>query len=617
MAYDVTALDSVLEHDTSNGTYNAICKYDTDRICLMWKGASNGLIRCFSVDPVSGALAGLGTAAILEAAAGISGGTEVIKIDSTHVLALWNSDQNNKINGRIYSIDGSGNLTALGAAMTELAAPATGTPVRAVLVDATHVLVVYYTGGTTTFTAKIFTVNTSTGAIAGVGTAYETTTWIRPATLEMLDSTHALCMGGSSPDDAALKVLTINTSTWAVTLAAATTVVSGITIDAFGGVVVDEDASPIICAGIYINSSGGTTGTVLITFSINTSTWAATLIDTEQLDTATTTPNDRIYKGMAKIDDTHIVMFYKGTDGDGFAKSYEVDASGNLTLLSTLEFDTDLNQDNAVVEIATNKFVNAWAGTAADGMIRAFETVIAVSVTVTQGTPPNATFSIPAPTITAIRNVTISQGTPPAATFSIPAYTVQISVSITPSAQAATFSIPTYDVIIADVSVSVSAQVLTFSIPAYAVDAERHVVVSPDALALTLSIPSYTPQISVSVEVGALTATFSIGSPSASGGSNVAPAAQAMTFSIPSYAITATRTAVVSPSALAMTFSAPAPSISTTRFITIEASPVGLSLTIPVFTIIADFWQNTYDYEPDTNWSDQHSPPSTTWNDKY
>lgn len=143
---------------------------------------------------------------------------------------------------------------------------------------------------------------------------------------------------------------------------------------------------------------------------------------------------------------------------------------------------------------------------------------IAVDVTV-NATVVTSTFTIPSYTVTAIQNVTVSQGTPPNATFSIPTYSQVSSVSVTPAVQTATFTIPVYDIIIADVNISAPVQTCTFTIPSYTPDVTANPTVSPSVQVLTFTIPAYTITVTANISVSAsvFTALFTIPSYSARG----------------------------------------------------------------------------------------------------
>lgn len=230
----------------------------------------------------------------------------------------------------------------------------------------------------------------------------------------------------------------------------------------------------------------------------------------------------------------------------------------------------------------------------------------AVNVTVS-ATCPNATFSIPAYTATAIQNVTNSPAVQ-SATFSIPAYTVKTDVSIAPAVQSATFSIPAYNAYANDVIVNPAVQSATFSIPSYVADAVRNVTVSGTTPSATFSIPAYTVQISVSNSPNVQSATFSIPAYATDGTQSVSISAsvQAMTFSIPAYQADAIRNATIAPNMQTLTFSVPSYTVAVVANITASPSVVSAIFSIPTYRITADFWQNKYPSSANTSWNNKY-----------
>lgn len=67
----------------------------------------------------------------------------------------------------------------------------------------------------------------------------------------------------------------------------------------------------------------------------------------------------------SKIDDTHIIAFWGGADGDGFTQVFEIDpdATTITSAGSLLEFDTNTAGFNHSIKIDDTHFLNIWAGT--------------------------------------------------------------------------------------------------------------------------------------------------------------------------------------------------------------------------------------------------------------
>lgn len=77
---------------------------------------------------------------------------------------------------------------------------------------------------------------------------------------------------------------------------------------------------------------------------------------------------------LVKISDTKVIMFWSGTDNDGFCRLFELDAvTGSLSPIGTvLEFDTVQTGDVTAIKIDSSRVVAVWSGTGNDGYVQAF-----------------------------------------------------------------------------------------------------------------------------------------------------------------------------------------------------------------------------------------------------
>lgn len=122
-------------------------------------------------------------------------------------------------------------------------------------------------------------------------------------------------------------------------------------------------------------------------------------------------------------------------------------------------------------------------------------------------------FTIPAPTVTAVQNVTVA-----------------------PSGQSVTFSVPPATAVVS-VDVSAGVQVLTVSVPPYTVQAETGITVSPSAQLLTASLPAPTVSTGVVVSASPVSATFVANAPVVASGAAISPSPLTLTFSVPAYTL--------------------------------------------------------------------------------
>ena len=89
------------------------------------------------------------------------------------------------------------------------------------------------------------------------------------------------------------------------------------------------------------------------------------------LDTATTPSRSC---SVVKIDDTHVVIAYTGTDDDGFIRAFSINATtGEMTALGTaLEFDTGNAVNIAMCMINATQMMLFWKGVDSDGFTQVF-----------------------------------------------------------------------------------------------------------------------------------------------------------------------------------------------------------------------------------------------------
>jgi len=103
------------------------------------------------------------------------------------------------------------------------------------------------------------------------------------------------------------------------------------------------------------------------TFSIDGS-YVITQIDVLEHETT-----DCLFNSLVKIDDTHFMLAYRGPDFDGFVKTFSIDGSyDNITQIDVLEHDTDRGSENSLVKVDATHFILAYSGTDLDGFVKTF-----------------------------------------------------------------------------------------------------------------------------------------------------------------------------------------------------------------------------------------------------
>lgn len=218
--------------------------------------------------------------------------------------------------------------------------------------DSTHFLVLQSVGTGTSGDAQVAIINTSTWAVttgATLGWAADCCKWMTGA---KIDTTHFLAIWqGINDDTSVAQVLLVNGTTWAVTTAGAA---KSITIS-----IGDGNTCSMIDANhaIHFYSGSGNDGYVGV-LTINTSTWAITTAATPlEFETS-----QNSYNNCVKLDSNHFLNCFQGTDYDGFAQVFTVNTStwAVTTAAAALEIDTAGYYHNACMLIDSNHALACW-----------------------------------------------------------------------------------------------------------------------------------------------------------------------------------------------------------------------------------------------------------------
>ena len=121
------------------------------------------------------------------------------------------------------------------------------------------------------------------------------------------------------------------------------------------------DATHFIIAYTGVSFDG-----FIATYSIDANKGTITLIDSIEHDTE----NAR-FNSMVKLDSTHFGLAYSGAGFDGFVKTFSIDGSYNITEVDALEHETLEARDSSIVQIDSTHFMVAYK-TASTGVIKTF-----------------------------------------------------------------------------------------------------------------------------------------------------------------------------------------------------------------------------------------------------
>ncbi len=180
--------------------------------------------------------------------------------------------------------------------------------------------------------AQVFTVNTTTWAVTTANSSLEFDTgqglWNHSCAI---DGNHFLNFWRDGNGDARVQVFTVSTSTWAVTTASASLEIDADDGSHFNCVKMSDNKFVVFFAG------SGQDGYSQV-LSVDTSTWAVTTANSRLYFDTTIA----LYNSCAKVDTNHFINFWSGPGTDGFTQVFTVElaAAGpaNLKTLNTNAF---------------------------------------------------------------------------------------------------------------------------------------------------------------------------------------------------------------------------------------------------------------------------------------
>lgn len=215
--YDVAPVAAAVALDTQ-GRFTQVAHIPgQDRIIASWSStATTRLLQVFSVHPVTGVIAAIGTPLDIQVNSMVlvqQGFAPIVMIDSGNFAVFWADGVISSM--RLYTVDVNGDIATNGASVEyiNLSSPYSS----AVLWDSTHILLAYK-HTTTSGRAVIVSANTGTGTIAVVGTAveFEATAMTFTSLAKTTADTAVVAFGGADADGWC-RGLSVNPSTFAVT----------------------------------------------------------------------------------------------------------------------------------------------------------------------------------------------------------------------------------------------------------------------------------------------------------------------------------------------------------------------------------------------------------------
>ena len=378
-AYDITALGSKIEFDTTGATSMCSAAFPTkpNWFVVSWRqGTAPTYVQIFSYNSGTGNLDAIGSPLNTGAAATTTQlGTCPTVIDESNVMVVYSGFGSDGY-AQLVSVDGSGNCSLNGSAYEF--DTSSGVSPTVSLWDSTHVIVAW-TGFSTRIKVQILSFNTGTGAISTVGTPLSTG-YRNLSSIKKLDADYAIHIYVDSGDDAWLTVLYVNPSTYAVSTIGTPykylVPVGANDTQRVDVEVIDTSGSPYVVAAFGGVESTGELQTVR-TFNINTTTWAVTAFGSAlSLTTDSATSLSRSNRNLSKVDDATLVTLYRNGSDYATVSSISYDSgTGALAVISTVTLDNAA--PNATYRQLTTVYMgngvigNAWTGADEDGFMQA------------------------------------------------------------------------------------------------------------------------------------------------------------------------------------------------------------------------------------------------------
>lgn len=288
----ITTASTPFSYDTNVGSRNTAYKFDTNHFINAWaSGGSDGFVQAFTVNTTTWAVTTSGSS--LEFDTQQFNWGNITGIDANHFLLIW-GDVN------------------------------------------------YYV------VAQTFAVNTSTWAIttsSSILTLEGEAAYGAYPNCKKVDTNHFIAFWSGGSDDGFAQILTVNTSTWAVTTAAValefdssySNYIYCAEIDSYNFVSFYQSYLTPLRSQPKINSA--------ISFTINTTSWAITTTS-DRLGFSTQGGNDYVWNSCLKIDTAHFIDFFGGWP---YAQNTYLSALAQVVTLSVPSLPTVSTQDSTAV----------------------------------------------------------------------------------------------------------------------------------------------------------------------------------------------------------------------------------------------------------------------------
>src|SRR3990167_1442016 len=320
--YDVTTAAASLEYDTVQGDWPTLHQVDANHFINFYNGsADDGFADILVVNTTTWAVTTVTTRLEFDTADDIDNFALAIPDFPNYFLNLWTGVGTDGF-AQVFTVNTTTWAVTTAAGTLEFDTQNASSNML-LAIDSTHFLNVWNGGAGGQGTAQVFTVNTTTWAVTTAATTFvfDTESAGYP-TIAPIDANHFLAnwQGGTNEDLHAV-TLVVNTTTWAVSTAAAEAIFDS---DNFSGpygkrelVVIDSNHFLRAWESGTVNGFDG----YIRVQEVNTTTWAVSQVGTAALEFDT---QDATEKSIVKIDASHFIMTWSGAGFDGFAQVFAV-----------------------------------------------------------------------------------------------------------------------------------------------------------------------------------------------------------------------------------------------------------------------------------------------------
>ena len=361
-SWEITTAAASLEFDTSNGIYHTCYQIDTNHFINFWQGDSfDGFVQVFTVNTTTWEVTT--AAASLEFDTQASDYNACKQIDANHFINFWEGPSSDGF-VQVFTVNTTTWEVTTAAASLEFDTQNNSSN-SCYQIDTNH-FINFWRGGAsiTDGFVQVFTVNTTTWEVttAAASLQFDTDSGSRNACYQ-IDTNHFINFWQGPSGDGFVQVFTVNTTTWAITTAAASL--------EFETQANDYNACYQIDTNHFINFWQGPSGDGFAQiFTVNTTTWEVTTAAASlEFDTQAS-----LYNSCYPIDTNHFINFWQGPSGDGFAQIFTVNTTTweVTTAAASLEFNTQDNGYNSCCAIDSNHFINFCSGVSIDGFVQVF-----------------------------------------------------------------------------------------------------------------------------------------------------------------------------------------------------------------------------------------------------